>query len=62
MQRRATEMIPALKNLSYEERQLPTLVYRRLRGDMTEAYKPTSGKYSVIVTRLQLDVAGPATR
>ena len=43
MQRRATKMIPGLKDLSYPERlralKLPTLVYRRLRGDMIETYK-----------------------
>ncbi len=48
VQRRATRMIPGLKNLPYEERlkalQLPTLVYRRLRGDMIEAYKIATGK------------------
>ena len=36
-------MIPGLKDLSYPERlralKLPTLVYRRLRGDMIETYK-----------------------
>ena len=38
VQRRATKLIPELKNLNYEERlshlKLPTLKYRRLRGDM----------------------------
>ena len=37
------------KNLSYEERlqklKLPTLRYRRLRGDMIETYKLMTGKY-----------------
>ena len=36
------------KNLSYEERlralKLPTLAYRRLRGDLIEVYKIMSGK------------------
>ena len=39
----ATKQIPRIKNLSYEERlrklELPTLSYRRLRGDMIEVYK-----------------------
>ena len=43
VQRRATRLIPSLKNLSYEDRlkklKLPTLKYRRLRGDMINVYK-----------------------
>ena len=43
VQRRAMKMIPGLKDLSYPEwlraLKLPTLVYRRLRGDMIETYK-----------------------
>ncbi|XP_062620616.1 uncharacterized protein LOC134282197 [Saccostrea cucullata] len=49
VQRRATKQIPGLAKLSYEERlkklKLPTLKYRRHRGDMIEVYKITSGKY-----------------
>ena len=40
VQRRATKMIPGLRDLEYEQRlfklRLPTLAYRRLRGDMIE--------------------------
>ena len=40
---RATKMISSIKHLSYIERlrylQLPTLRYRRLRGDIIEMYK-----------------------
>ena len=67
VQRGTTKIIPGLKNLSYEERlqeqQLPPLVYRRLRGDMIEAYKLTTGQYQTGITGvLQLDEgAGPAT-
>ncbi len=43
VQRRATKMIPSLRHLSYRERleklELPTLVYRRKRGDMIQTYK-----------------------
>ncbi len=49
VQRRATKCVPGLQNKSYSERlkllDLPTLVYRRLRGDMIETYKITSGLY-----------------
>lgn len=43
VQRRATKLIPGYENLTYEERlrrtKLPSLTYRRLRGDMIETYK-----------------------
>ena len=43
VQRRATKMIPELKHLSYPERlkklKLPTMAYRRARGDMIEVFK-----------------------
>ena len=43
VQRRASKMLPGLREKSYEERlrtlKLPTLRYRRLRGDMIEVYK-----------------------
>ena len=49
IQRRATKQIPSLKNLSYEDRlkklKLPTLTYRRLRGDMIELYKILNNVY-----------------
>ena len=49
VQRRATKSIPGLSNLSYEERlrkiNIPTLAYRRIRGDMVETYKILSEKY-----------------
>ena len=43
VQRRATKLVPGLRELSYEQRlrklELPTLKYRRYRGDMIETYK-----------------------
>jgi hypothetical protein len=49
VQRRATKIVPGLEDLTYEGRlkrlKLPTLRYRRSRGDVIEAYKILSGKY-----------------
>ena len=55
VQMRATRLIYKLRYKSYEDRlrilDLPTLKYRRLRGDMIETYKILSGKYDVSVSR-----------
>ena len=49
VQRRSTKQLPGMKNLSYPERlkklKLPTLSYRRARGDMIEMYKIMTGVY-----------------
>ncbi len=49
VQRRITRQLPGMKDLSYPERlrrlKLPTLSYRRLRGDLIEVYKITNGLY-----------------
>ena len=54
VQRRSTKLIPGFKDLYYEERlrklKLPTLRFRRLRGDMIEVYKILSGVYDKRVT------------
>ena len=54
VQRRATKAIPGLKDLEYNQRlsvlKLPTLSYRRLRGDMIETDKILTGKYDKDVT------------
>ena len=51
VQRRATKMVPQLKNLPYEERlkklKLTTLRERRIRGDMIETYKLITGKEDI---------------
>ena len=49
VQRRATKWLPGMKDLAYTDRlaklKLPTLIYRRHRGDMIEAYKILNNKY-----------------
>src|SRR5260221_13635504 len=49
VQKRATKMIRKYRKISYAQRlkklKLPTLVYRRLRGDIIEMYKIQTGKY-----------------
>jgi len=64
VQMRATELVMKLKHLKYKERlerlklRLPTLRYRRTRGDMIEVYKILTESYcksvnynSISVTR-----------
>ena len=52
VQRRATKLVPELKELPYPERlkqmKLPSLVYRRKRGDMIETYKILNGLVDTI--------------
>ena len=51
VQRRATKIVPELKDLPYEERLkrlgLTTLEERRIRGDMIETYKIMTGKENI---------------
>ena len=59
VQRRATKLVPSLKNYSYEDRlrilNLPSLYYRRARGDMIETWKYLHGQYHVNQMPLQRD-------
>ena len=49
VQMRATKLVSSVKNLSYIDRleklKLPTLKFRRSRGDMIEVYKIINLKY-----------------
>ena len=51
VQHRATKIIPGLHNLPYADRlkrmDLPSLMYRRLRGDVIETYKYLHGTYTI---------------
>jgi len=54
VQKRATKFVTKCKSMSYVERlkflKLPTLKYRRLRGDMIETFKILNGYYDNNVT------------
>ena len=60
VQRRATKMVPALKDLPYEERlkslKLPSLFYRRARGDIIEIYKHVSGLSTIETPYIRLHI------
>ena len=49
---RATKLVITIKNLSYKDTlkrlKLPTLKYRRIRGNMIEVYKILSNKYDIV--------------
>ena len=66
VQKRATKIIPGLQNLDYKSRlqalNIPTLAYRRLRGDMVEMYKITSNIYDEEITKDLLVYNNTATR
>jgi len=54
IQKRATKLVIKLKNKLYTDRliylNLPTLKYRRLRGDMIEVFKSTHNIYNTTVS------------
>ena len=69
VQHRATRLVPSLSKYSYEERlrqmELPSLSYRRLRGDLIETFKYLHGIYrtnSSTVLPLALTHDGVTTR
>ena len=55
-------MIPTIKDLSYSERlkklKLPTLAYRRARGDMIEVYKIVPDIYDPKTTNNLFKIRG----
>ena len=55
VQKRATKQVKQIKNLPYSEwlgrLQLPTLHYRRHRGDMIEVFKILHNKYDSAVSQ-----------
>ena len=61
VQRRATKLVPSIRKLPYHERlrylKLPSLYYRRARGDMIECFKYVTGIYRTSYPILQLDNA-----
>ena len=66
VQRRATKLVPGLKDVSYPDRlkllDIPTLAYRRLRGDMIELYKLMSGLYDKDAMLVLTEADGKTTR
>ena len=59
IQHRATKLIPTLKDFAYPDRlkalSLPSLYYRKARGDMIECFKYISGMYKVSTNFIPLD-------
>ena len=59
VQSRATKIIPGLKDLMHEQRlekmKLPSMCYRRLRGDFIEVFKYTHNIYKLIDSLLELE-------
>ena len=54
VQMRATRLVPGCEGLDYQSRleklKLPSLAYRRLRGDLIETYKINKNIYNPRVT------------
>ena len=51
IQRRGTKLVPELVNINYTDRlkmlNLPTLKYRRKRGDLIQVFKILNGHYDI---------------
>ena len=66
IQRRATKLIPDLRGIPYEERlkklNLPSLAYRRRRGDMILMYKLVNGLIRIDIRSLFTPSRSIATR
>ena len=60
IQRRATKLIPELRDLRYEERLkecgLTTLETRRLRGDQIEVFLTRGHNFTLVKKQIRLDV------
>ena len=65
VQRRATKITPGLKDLTFEQRlenmKLPSMCYRRLRGDLIEVFKYTYNIYNFSDSLLELELRTNAT-
>ena len=66
VQRRATKLIPRLHNLPYEERlselKLPSMEYRRKRGDMIQCFKIMNGLVRLDVEKIFTPIPSAGTR
>jgi len=66
VQRRATKMVPALKDIPYKDRlkklRLPSLEYRRRRGDMIQVFKIMTGKERLQSDLFFVEAKGSSTR
>ena len=66
VQRRATKLVPSLRNLPYEDRlrslNMYSLFCRRVRGDLIEAYKLMTGKEKVDSSQFFLPATVKSTR
>jgi len=54
VQKKATKILPQFKNLKYEDHlracKLPTLYFRRIRGDMIETFNIVTGIYDTVAS------------
>jgi len=66
VQKRATKILLQLKHMNYSDRlktcKLPTLHYRRIRGDMIEMFTILTGKYDIETAPSLVRVCSSVTR